>query len=279
MSLRISSEGRLWFSDNGYIDAFVASEALLKRVLLQAFHGSQIPQVGHRKDYGDLEGCDVKLTTFWDHTLTVQELEYVNIAHDGAFVSNADRHKFDSRKPPQCWTCGVPDTFEHKYRECSKFEAILQRFPTLVQQWPNLPDSFVLHGLVPSNPWRSLVYEALLALENHVSNFEFAPEAGVVHCFADGSCSNPTVEEDSLAAWAVVQPGRGTISCGPLAVFNRVLLKQKQQRPSQPRYGVNHIGAQSISGQTVRMWWIITDNCCKDRLGQLTLNTQTYGNR
>ena len=137
----------------------------------------------------------------------------------------------------------------------------------------------MLHGLVPSNPWRSLVYEALLALENHVSNFEFAPEAGVVHCFTDGSCSNPTVEEDSLAAWAVVQPGRGTISCGPLAVFNRVLLKQKHQRPSQPRYGVNHIGAQSISGQTVRMWWIITDNCCKDRLGQLTLNTKTYGNR
>ena len=103
----------------------------------------------------------------------------------------------------------------HKYRECSKFEAIRQRFPTLVQQWPNLPDSFALHGLVPSNPWRSLVHEALLALENHVSNFEFAPEAGVVHCVTDGSCSNPTVEEDSLAAWAVVQPGRGTISCGP----------------------------------------------------------------
>ena len=86
LGLRLSSEGRLWFSDNGYIDVFVASETLLRRILLQAFHDSQVPQVGHRKDYTDLEGCDVNLTTFWDHTLTVQELECVNIARDGAFV-------------------------------------------------------------------------------------------------------------------------------------------------------------------------------------------------
>ena len=247
LGLRLSSEGRLWFSDNGYIDVFVASETLLRRILLQAFHDSQVPQVGHRKDYSDLDGCDVNLTTFWDNTLTVQELECVNIARDGAFVSNADRHKFDSRKPSHCWKCGVPDTFQHKYRHCSKFAGLRQRFSTLVSQWPHLPDSFVLHGLVPSNPWRTLVYEALLALESRVNQFEFLPEAGVGHCFTDGSCSNPTDEEDSLAAWAVIQPGRGTISCGPLVgIQQNVARAEITAVLSATQWGQSHWGSVHI---------------------------------
>ena len=216
LGLRLSSDGRLWFSDNGYINVLAASESTLKRVMQSAFHDSQTPQVGHRKDYADLEGCDVGLTIFWDHSLTVQELEYVNIARDGAFVSNANRNKFDSRKPAHCWACGEPDTFEHKYKTCSKYDSIRRRFSSLVSQWNRLPDSFVLHGLVPANPWRTLMWEALIALDDCVDSFEFSPDVGVVHGFTDGSCSNPTVEEDSLAAWAVIQPGRGTVSCGPL---------------------------------------------------------------
>ena len=105
----------------------------------------------------------------------------------------------------------------------------------------------MLHGLVPSNPWRTLVYEALLALESRVNQFEFLPEAGVGHCFTDGSCSNPTDEEDSLAAWAVIQPGRGTISCGPLVgIQQNVARAEITAVLSATQWGQSHWGSVHI---------------------------------
>lgn len=214
INLRLDEDGRLWFSDNGYINVWNASQALLRRVALAAYHDSQPCFVHHRADYADLDGCDVELTQSFDHTLLPNELEYVNIARDGAFTTDSQKSKFDNRKGQLCPVCGTKNDIFHKYRTCEIYNDIRAAHSTLIAQWARLPDAFTLHGLVPANPWRCLLWEALVSLPDTTTVFAFGPSGGTQHVFTDGSCSNPTIESESLASWAVHQPDKGTISCG-----------------------------------------------------------------
>ena len=209
LGLNLTSDGRLWFSSNGYVIPQAASDSLVRRILLWAHHNSFATQIQHREDFGDLDGCDVEITQSAD-------VELVQIARDGAFVTNKQRSKFDARKRARCLHCGSSDTLEHRYKTCPHYSPVRQQFPELVAQWPSLPDSFSIHGLVPANPWTPLVWEALLAIEDTTDKFSFPPGNSVLHCFTDGSCSDPVSCTDALASWAVVVPGQGTLACGHL---------------------------------------------------------------
>ena len=216
LQLELDGDGRLWFSPNGYIHVLNASEALVRQIVLSAYHDAQITQIQHREDYADLVGCDVELTQSHDAGLLPNELEYINIARDGAFVADFQRSKFDGSKSHLCPVCGVRNDVSHKYRECTIYEDLRIQHAGLVSQWATLPDGFVLHGLVPANPWKSLLWEAFVSLEDTTSVFAFGPSGGTQHLFTDGSCSNPTTPSESLAGWAVHHPDKGTVSCGHL---------------------------------------------------------------
>ena len=193
-----------------------ASEALVRQVVLSAYHDVLAAQLQQREGYEDLEGCDVELTQSHDHELLPNELEYVNIARDGAFVADFHRSKYDGSKAHMCPVCGVRNDVSHKYRDCALYADLRLQHAEQVARWTSLPDVFALHGLVPANPWRNLLWEALISLEDATSVFAFSPSGGTQHLFTDGSCSNPTTASESLAAWAVHHPERGTVSCGHL---------------------------------------------------------------
>ena len=98
LGLNLTSDGRLWFSSNGYVILQAASDSLVRRILLWAHHNSFATQIQHREDFGDLDGCDVEITRSADGDLLPSDLELVQIARDGAFVTNKQRSKFDARK-------------------------------------------------------------------------------------------------------------------------------------------------------------------------------------
>ena len=91
--------------------------------------------------------------------------------------------------------------------------------------WDQLPRSFRLTGLVPQNPWKWLVWEALEALPNRAKEYAFMPTGNVWNVFTDGTCSDPHCMEESLAAWSTVVQGRGTLSCGVLPGVQQTILR------------------------------------------------------
>ena len=82
--------------------------------------------------------------------------------------------------------------------------------------------SFKLSGLAPHNPFQFLAWEALAKLPDNTRVFEFMPTGHVWHAFTDGTCTEPTCTELSLAGWAVVIAGRGTVSTGLVGECNRI---------------------------------------------------------
>ena len=129
LQLTLTSDCRLWFSSNGYINLLTASDALVKRVLLRAHHNTFAAQVQHRETFGDLDGCDVELTQSSDGGLLASELERIQIVRDGAFVTDKHRSKFDTKKSVHCAHSGLPDTLEHRYQSCERYATVRRQFP------------------------------------------------------------------------------------------------------------------------------------------------------
>ena len=109
-----------------------------------------------------------------------------------------------------------PDNRLHKYTECSKYDTVRAEHCALFDVWEDLPESFRSHGFVPHNPWQILVWEALITLPSRLHGYQFAPTGSTIHCFTDGSVSQPHCAEDSLASWAVVVAKKGPLAWGPL---------------------------------------------------------------
>eukprot|EP00435_Cladocopium_sp_Y103_P062088 s47_g23.t1 len=225
IGLVLDAGGRLWYSENGSIAFFSCPDALLRQVLQIHFQNAVAAQVNKRKGYEDLDGFSADLTFSHDHRYTVAEQEYLMLVRDGTFFTNSALSKFDARKQSICVHCGVPDTKLHRYQDCSRYDAIRSQHLELFQLWSELPLSFKLSGLVPSNPFQGLVWEAFAHLPDKTKDFEFLPSGRVWHAFTDGTCSDPTCSEVSLAAWSVVIAGRGTVSAGPLVGEYQTILR------------------------------------------------------
>eukprot|EP00438_Fugacium_kawagutii_P018121 Skav206112 [mRNA] locus=scaffold3597:189852:194876:+ [translate_table: standard] len=225
LGLQLDEDGKLWFSENGYISVFHATESLLRQVLLFHFTAFAAREVSTRAGYEDLAGCDVGLTLSADKGHPPGEVEQLHVVRDGAFFTDGHTSKFDARKNGQCGWCHQPDTKEHRYTTCSRYDEIRGRHQELFQQWDSLPVSFRLAGLVPANPWTLLVWEALVSLQDQVMRFAFEPTGHVWHVFTDGTCDSPSVPEEALAAWAVVVADHGPVSYGPLKGIQQNVLR------------------------------------------------------
>ena len=225
LGLQLDADGSLWFSANSYISLWSATDALLKQVLLRAYHNQQANLLKVRSGYEDLDGFDFSLTTSADSAFQPVDQERLHIVRDGSFISDDYRSKFDSQKTATCAHCLVKDTVMHKYTECSRFDILRGQHLELFRDWNSFPLSFQLHGLVPDNPWRQLVWEALVSLPQTVNDYTIKPSGHIWHCFTDGSCFSPEEPEEALAAWAVVLDGYGTLSCGHLQGIQQCILR------------------------------------------------------
>ena len=204
---------------------FTATEAMLRSVLLRHHQHRIASQLKQRNGYEDLDGFDMSLGLSHDDAFSKAECEQLMIVRDGTFFTASVLSKFDARKTTLCVWCNVPDTKEHRFTICCRYDEIRARHQELFQIWDELPKSFRLTGLVPQNPWSTLVSEAFIGLPDQTAVFEFMPHGNVWHAFTDGTCSNPDSPEDSLAAWAVVIANRGTVSFGPLRGIQQCILR------------------------------------------------------
>lgn len=225
LGLQLDTDGSLWFSANGYVSLWTATDTLIRQILLRAYHNQQASLLRVRPGFEDLEGFDFSLTTSADSVFQPAEQEMLHIVRDGSFISNDFRSKFDSKKTVICVHCQVRDTVMHKYIECPRFDSLRGQHLDLFRDWDSFPLSFQRHGLVPDNPWRQLVWEALVSLPQTIDHYTVEPSGHSWHCFTDGSCFSPDEPEESLAAWAVVLDGYGTLSCGHLQGIQQCILR------------------------------------------------------
>ena len=225
IGITLDREARLWFSAAGYINLLLAPDALLREVVQPAYQNMQALHLSRRSGYHDLRGCDVKLTLSSDSTRTPAEQEQLSIVRDGSFISDNFKAKFDVRRPSVCELCGVLNSIEHKYAKCPHYSEVRQQHQAIMQQWEGLPESFRVHGLVPANPWQTLVWEAFLALDDHLEEFQIDPPQQTLHVFTDGTCTMPASPADALAAWAFRLQGYGTVACGPLKGIQQCILR------------------------------------------------------
>ena len=225
VGLTIDREFKLWFSAHGWIDFLASSEAFLERLVKWFVHQDYAAQVSSRRGLEDLSGFDYGLTTCTDSRRTPAECEQLMIIRDGSFFTDHAKSHYDSRVSSTCPWCNMPATRSHKYAECSRYDEVRTKHLPLFELWPTFPVSFREFGLVPSNPWQTLVWEALAALPDETRRFELHPAGNTWHIFTDGTCTSPTSADDSLAAWAAVWAGKGTISCGPLQGPQQCILR------------------------------------------------------
>ena len=227
IGLQLDEHFRLWFSEQGYISILWFPTAWLEKMLLYFYHNCAAARLSCRDGFHDLDGFDFSLTTCADDALTPAAREQLNLLRDGSFVTNDMKSKFDKRISQTCSSCGMRDTLQHRYRSCPTYQHIRETHSNLMRVWDTLPVSFQLHGLVPQNPWQLLLWEAFLALPDTVADFAFGIEGDTVHCFTDGTCSSPGDSTSALAAWAVVVPFRGTVSCGVLRGIAQTILRSE----------------------------------------------------
>ena len=225
IGLQLDGHGRLWFSDRGFIQVFTCISAVLDQVLEHFFHQRFASQAGQRQGFTDLAGVDVELTKSADGRYSFGEITQLMMVRAGTFFTDFHKSHFDSRVSAWCQLCQVPDTLQHRYTECSKYDHVRVRHRELFASWQDLPSSFTLHGLVPSNPWTELVWTAFESLPSRVEDFAHQPSGQCLHIFTDGTCDHPTSLKDALAAWAVHADGFGTISCGPVPGLQQTILR------------------------------------------------------
>ena len=225
LGLELNEEGHLFFSEHGFVDVWTCSEPLLRMVLSHFFHQHMSRELHARKGFEDLHGCDVELTSWEDRNFSVATQAKLMKVRDGSFFTGVGKSKFDTTKSADCSWCNVPDTVDHRYTVCSKYEAIRGRHLELFGLWETLPYSFRRFGLVPANPWKILTWEALQALPDRLQVYQFAPFGEDLHICTDGTCSSPECQSEALAAWATVVADQGILSWGPLHGMQQTILR------------------------------------------------------
>eukprot|EP00438_Fugacium_kawagutii_P015719 Skav235342 [mRNA] locus=scaffold520:958024:962610:- [translate_table: standard] len=225
LELQIDADFTLWITDNSYVNVLYAPADMLQRVLQERYRHYVSDKIRSRPGFDGLYGFDWETTLTHDPNMTCEDRCLTQVVRDGTFFTHFHQSKFDNTKSLDCQWCCVPDTRAHRYETCSFYDELRGTFADVFEDWDSWPDCFKYHGLIPANPWQNLLWEALAATSSRWDEFEHAPSPGTIHCFTDGSCSEPDSPSTSLAAWSVVWAGRGTVSCGHLPGLLQCILR------------------------------------------------------
>lgn len=238
---------------NGYVSFLWLPSSLLQHMLPFYFNRAAA-KLSAREGYKDLDGFNFHTTTLGDGSLIPQQKEQLDITRDGTFLTNDMKSKFDIRISAQCKYCRAKDTLLHRYRFWPGYQSSRSHYIALFRD--TLPLSFQIHGLVPQSPWQVLLWEAFFALPDTVSEFAFPPFGETMHCYTDGTCSDPVDPDNALAAWAVVVPSKGALSCGVVKGIFQTILRAE----STPCDWLFRLTEQYISGRTTRLLLLIASS-------------------
>ncbi len=132
-----------------------------------------------------------------------------------------------------CSFCNATDSCRHRHWECPYFEEIRsQCLSQLPFEIKDLPDSMVLHGWIPKNPFVQELKSLLCNLPN-LAHTHFVPQKfnktdKCVEIFTDGSCINPTKPDQRVATWGAViwvDNGFSTIAEGGVPGYHQTSLR------------------------------------------------------
>ena len=224
-NLTLDRDFKLWFSQNGWIDVLECSDNFLERLLIWFARQHFAAKVSARAGFADLSGFDFDLSVSADGGYTSAETEQLMIVRDGSFITDHAKSHYDARISNLCQWCNQPADRNHKYAECSRYDEVRAKHNLLFQEWDALPVSFREYGLVPANPWQTLLWEAFSALPDETTSFRMMPVGNTWHIFTDGSCTSPGTPEEALASWAAVWAGHGSISSGVLCGPQQCILR------------------------------------------------------
>ena len=212
---RLDEKFNLWLDDRASIPFLTCSLDLLKSVALQSWRDSLTSHIRSRAGYDGLHGFDAQSLKFVDSHFSPTQIELLNSVRDGSFFCGVHLSKMDHQVPYYCASCGEPDDAAHRYTRCPKYAPARLANSEILSAWPALPDCLRLHGLAPDNPFRALAWQALCCLKtNDESIGNCTSSASCLNIFLDGTSSQPTTPEASLAAWAFVVADESTLRHG-----------------------------------------------------------------
>ena len=131
IGLLLDDAGKLWYSEQEFVDVFLRTEHHLHHVLQSHYHNKIAAMVTSRKGYEDLDGFDYGLTISGDHHYSSAGKEQLMIVRDGTSYTQNTLSKFDARLTAICGWCHELDTKEHRYETCSKYDHIRARHQEL----------------------------------------------------------------------------------------------------------------------------------------------------
>ena len=146
--------GKLWFTPNGCVHVLTATDTLLRGVLLRHHQNRVACQLRRRNGYEDLDGFDMGLSLAHDYSFSLADREQLMVVRDGTFFTNSVLSKFDARKSSDCvWCqCQVPDTKEHRFTTCSRYDEVHAKHQELFQIWDELPKKLPTDRSCASKP-------------------------------------------------------------------------------------------------------------------------------
>eukprot|EP00438_Fugacium_kawagutii_P019054 Skav215401 [mRNA] locus=scaffold271:59153:63914:- [translate_table: standard] len=138
------------------LDLLMVDDATLQAALKDAWLQTVSARL-ERKTMTDLVGLDGYLTLLDTQKMQPLHRMLLSALQSGAFVSNAEHSKFDSRKAAVCSLCGCCDDRAH-WIQCPRFASMRSWTPEWTDELLHLPDCAKHHLLVPRLPiaveWR-----------------------------------------------------------------------------------------------------------------------------
>ena len=190
------------------LDLFRAPKGFMRKLMEQEWVNMVARQHTHRQAMQELSSLDLSLAHLDAGRLSPVEKARVSALQSGCYIVDAQHCKYDTTKTGQCSLCGVPDTVEHRVKDCPRFLESRQGSENTLAEWAVLPKSPTHHLLVPQNPWVSQLLCELEGIPTSVP--EAVIDGGEWHdIFTDGTRLFQGVF--ALAAWAVVNATVGQV--------------------------------------------------------------------
>ena len=165
----------------------------------------------HRASMAGLQGIDAALAQLDISRLSPTERARVAALQSGALMFAEAQSRFDLTRSGLCPRCGIPDTKEHRLRDCPLFAAAREGHMDVLARWDALPPCLKFHLLPPANPAAVELRSLLQQIPDGSCSFFARPTSGVQHLFTDGACSRPCAAELSVAAWSVISATDGVV--------------------------------------------------------------------
>eukprot|EP00438_Fugacium_kawagutii_P028090 Skav211003 [mRNA] locus=scaffold1610:94452:115803:- [translate_table: standard] len=162
-------------------------------------------EVGHRKDFHDLDGLDPTLAAPDSNKLSGLELALQGALQSGAFMTSSSQSKFDVTKQPRCIHCDEIEDQSH-WLVCP-LKSHLQP-PVVEDTWVDRTQALRAHLLPSRSPWVVAWKRVRLQVPDTTKEFHSQPCGPEQHLFTDGAATTGLFP---MASWGCINASTGQV--------------------------------------------------------------------